>query len=377
MPQKKSTENASAFKNWINEALVLKMAEHLRHHHPDFDAKGFIKLSHQLPSLELKPRMRLICDFLHSHLPKEYPKALKILLKATTQPKTGLEPLSGFDLWAFTEFVQRYGLEHFDQSMQALHTMTQKFTAEFAIRPFLIKKPQETLEQLMVWTKDPSPHVRRWVSEGTRPRLPWGEVLRDFIRDPRPTLQLLEELKYDEELYVRKSVANHLNDITKDHPELVLKTLKRWKKNCPKEHKIKIDWITRHALRTQVKAGNPEALKLLGYHTDAVVKLHDLNLAPKSVKTGGHLEMTFSLSSVKKVTVVIDYAIHYKKSNGNHSAKVFKLANKELPAKERMNFKKKHSFRPVTTRVLYPGAHVLEIFVNGKSLAKAHFTLKD
>ncbi|UXR63980.1 DNA alkylation repair protein [Bdellovibrio bacteriovorus] len=376
MPQKKSTENESAFKNWINEALVRRMAAHIQQHYPSFDSKAFIKVSHELPQLEMKPRMRLICDFLKAHLPADYPKALKLLLKATMKPKSGVEPLKGFDLWAFTEFVQRYGLEHFDESMNALHTLTQKFTAEFAVRPFIIHDQEKTLQQLMLWTQDPSEHVRRWVSEGTRPRLPWGELLRSFIKDPSPALALLEELKFDESLYVRKSVANHLNDITKDHPELVIKTLKRWLKNCPKEHKTKIDWITRHALRTQVKAGNPKALQLLGYHTDADVKLHDLTLAPKTVMTGEHLKLSFSLSSAKNATVVVDYAIHYKKSNGSHSAKVFKLSNKDLKAKERMDFTKKHSFRPVTTRVLYPGAHIVEIFVNGKSLGKASFILK-
>ncbi|MFV8258680.1 DNA alkylation repair protein [Bdellovibrio bacteriovorus] len=377
MPQKKTAENESAFKNWINEALVRRMAEHLQYHHSDFDSKSFQKLSRELSALEMKPRVQLIRGRLQSHLPEDYTKALNILLKAVTKPKPGVEPLSGFDLWAFTEFVQAYGLEHFDESMKGLHTLTQKFTAEWAVRPFLIHRQEETLKQLMAWTQDESHHVRRWVSEGSRPRLPWGELLREFIKDPAPTLKLLEKLKYDEELYVRKSVANHLNDITKTHPDVVIKTLKRWQKEAPKEHKTKIDWITRHALRTQVKAGNPEALKLLGYHTEATVKLHDLTLKPKTVKTGGHLEMSFALTSPKDATVVVDYAIHYKKANGTNSAKVFKLANKELKAKKRMEFTKKHSFRPVTTRVLYPGSHVVEIFVNGKSLGKATFLLKD
>lgn len=376
MPQKNSEENASAFKHWINEALVKRMAEHIRHHYPEFDGKSFVKLSPQLAALEMKPRMRLICDYLHSHLPRDYKTALRILLKATTEPHPKHEPLKGFDLWAFTEFVHRYGLEDLDASLKALHTLTQKFTGEFAIRPFLIHRQKETLAVLMKWTHDKNHHVRRLVSEGSRPRLPWGEVLRDFIKDPKPTLALLEELKYDDELYVRKSVANHLNDITKTHPELVLRTLKAWNKNCPAEHKEKIDWITRHALRTQIKAGNPEALKLLGYHTDAEVKLSELKLMKSKVKAGDYLEFSFSLTTKQTAQVVVDYAIHYKKSNGGNSPKVFKLANKELPAKKSVNLTKRHSFKPVTTRKLYSGRHVLEILVNGRSLGKKEFQVQ-
>lgn len=376
MPQKKDSHTDTAFKNWINKDLVQRMAAHLQHHHARFDVQSFQKLTVHLSKLELKPRVQLIRNELRTHLPEAYPKALSILLKAVNQPKPGVEPLSGFDLWPFTEFVQAFGLGHFEESMKGLHTLTQKFTAEWAVRPFLIQHQERTLQQLMAWSKDDSPHVRRWVSEGSRPRLPWGELLRDFINDPTPTLKLLEELKHDPELYVRKSVANHLNDITKTHPAVVIKTLKRWKQNAPAEQKDNINWITRHALRTLIKAGNPEALKLLGYHTEADIKLQNLKLKSKNIKIGESLEMTFTLNCAKNASAVIDYAIHYKKANGTHSAKVFKLSNKDLKADQPEVITKRHSFRPVTTRVLYPGTHQVEVFANGKSLAKAQFTLK-
>lgn len=376
MPQKKSQENAAAFKHWINEALVKKMAEHIRHHYPQFDSRRFVQLSPQLAALEMKSRIRLICDYLHSHLPQDYKSALRILLKATTAPHPKYDSLKGFDLWAFTEFVHRYGLEDLDASLRALHTLTQRFTGEFAIRPFLIHRQEETLAVLKRWAHDKNYHVRRLVSEGSRPRLPWGEVLQAFIKDPKPTLALLEELKYDDELYVRKSVANHLNDITKTHPDLVLRTLKSWSKNCPAEHQEKVDWITRHALRTQIKAGNPKALRLLGYHTDAEVRMSDLKLRKSKVKAGDYLEFSFSLTSRQMAKVVVDYAIHYKKSNGGNSSKVFKLANKELPAREPIVISKRHSFKPVTTRRLYSGRHIVEILVNGRSLGRKEFQVQ-
>ncbi len=223
MPQKKQTSSESAFKNWINAGLVARMAKHIEFHYPEFDSKAFNKLSSQLPALEMKPRMKLICDFLKTHLPEDYTTALDILIAATVKPALKVAPLESFDLWAFTEYVHRYGMKDFDESMKALHEFTQRFTAEFAIRPFLIQEETKTLKVLHMWTQDPNPHVRRLVSEGSRPRLPWGEQLKSFIKNPAPTIELLEKLKYDDELYVRKSVANHLNDISKDHPKLAVK----------------------------------------------------------------------------------------------------------------------------------------------------------
>ncbi|WP_373999285.1 DNA alkylation repair protein [Bdellovibrio bacteriovorus] len=376
MPQKNEESNDTAFKNWINEALVKRMAKHISHHYPAFDEKAFIKLSHKLPNLELKPRMRLICDFLKTHLPEDYNKALAILLKATTKPAPGVTAMKGFDLWAFTEYVHRYGLKDFEESMKALHTFTELFTAEFAIRPFLIHEEKRTLKVLHKWSKDKNHHVRRLVSEGSRPRLPWGEQLKSFIKDPAPTIELLDKLKYDDELYVRKSVANHLNDISKDHPDIAVKVAARWLKEAPAKHKEKIEWIARHALRTLLKKGNADALKLLGYENKGKVQIKNLLLVSDNVKIGSHLEFSFDVASTEAAQIMVDYLIHHKKANGGTSPKVFKLTTKTMKHKEVIAIKKKHSFKPITTRVYYPGTHYLEIMVNGKLLAKIPFTLK-
>ncbi|XGC81894.1 DNA alkylation repair protein [Bdellovibrio bacteriovorus] len=376
MPAKNQATEESAFKNWINEDLVKRTAHHIQFHYPTFASKEFIKVSHELPALELKPRMRLICDFLKTHLPSNYKKALAILMKAALEPSPKMKPLTGFDLWAFTEFIQRYGLEDFDESMAALKELTSRFTGEFAIRPFLIKEEKRTLKVLHQWARDPNHHVRRLVSEGSRPRLPWGEQLKHFIKDPTQTIELLEKLKYDEELYVRKSVANHLNDISKDHPKLAVQVASKWLKEAPEKHKVKIKWIVKHALRTLLKKGDKDALNLLGFENSAKVIIQNFKLSKKEVKVGDSLEFSFDLKSPKDCQVMIDYLVHHQKNNGETAPKVFKLAIKNLKGKEPLALKKKHSFKPITTRTYYPGTHFIEIMVNGVLLAKAKFELK-
>lgn len=377
MPQKKKATEESAFKNWINADLVERIAAHIQKHDDSFDKKSFVALVAELPKLEMKPRVRLIRDELHRHLPSDYKKALTLLLKAVTEPKKGVEPLHGFDLWALTEFIQKFGLDDVKISLDALSELTQRFTAEFAVRPFLIHHEKKTLAYLTKAATSKNRHIRRWVSEGSRPRLPWGEQLKHFVKDPRPTIRLLEKLKYDEELYVRKSVANHLNDISKDHPVLAVKLASKWKKESPAKHAVKIDWIIKHALRTQLKKGDVTALKLLGYHTEAQVQLKKLKIKKDPVKVGEHLEFSFELHTKKPANVMIDYIIHHQKAHGKTTPKVFKLTAKPLDGKKPLLVSKKHSFKVITTRVYYPGKHVLEIMVNGKNLGKVPFQLKE
>ncbi len=274
-------ENPSAFKHWISPELVKKLGAEIKKNYSAFDLKQFQKIIPCLTSLELKPRVQLIRDELANLLPKDFRLASSILLKASESEK-----LKGFDLWAITEFIQVYGLKHHKISLEALYILTNKFTCEFAIRPFLINHQHATLKQLEIWTQDKNYHVRRWVSEGSRPRLPWGEKLTAFVKDPTLTLPLLEKLKYDPELYVRKSVANHLNDITKDHPKLITVLLKKWKTEAKSESTDKIDrinWIIRHALRVLIKKGNADALALMGVKTHAKIKVQNLKLNKKNL----------------------------------------------------------------------------------------------
>jgi 3-methyladenine DNA glycosylase AlkC len=358
-----NANNPNAFKNWISPELLEKMARALSRVHPGFRERELVGISKKLGPLELKDRVRLVAATLRELLPPDYPAALAILLRAAESPD-----LKGFGLWPFTELVQSHGLQHFDESMRALHFLTQKFTAEFAVRPFLIRYPEETLALLSGFARDPSHHVRRWVSEGTRPRLPWGERLAALIADPTPSLRLLEELKYDPELYVRKSVANHLNDISKDHPALVVRTLARWIREAPAAEREKIAWIARSATRTLVKKGDEAALDLLGVARDAQVKARKLRLNQAAFRVDDTLELRFEIESESAgdQKLVIDYAIHFVRANGERGPKVFKLKTFMLGAGERVEITKRHPLRAITTRTYYPGEHLLEIQVNGR-----------
>jgi 3-methyladenine DNA glycosylase AlkC len=270
--------------------------------------------------------------------------------------------------------VAKYGLEHYDLSMQALYQMTKRFTAEGAIRPFLQKYPEQTLEILSEWAEDENCHVRRLVSEGTRPRLPWAMQLKQFIEDPRPVLELLEKLKSDPELMVRRSVANNLNDIAKDNPDLVVKILRQWKK-------IKDEgtqWLIRHAARTLVKKGNKDVLAILGYSPKVDISISKIKLDNSTVKMGEALNFSFEVKSTAKQAqnLVIDYVIHHVKANGKLTPKVFKLINKNLESGQALKISKTHPFRFITTRKYYPGKHALEIQVNGSSYGKVSFELE-
>lgn len=356
-------ENPNAFKNWIGPRLLETMARELARAHPGFPERKLTGIAKQLGPLELKDRIRLVAATLRELLPPDYPAALAVLLRAAESPD-----LKGFGLWPFTELVQSCGLEHFDASMKALYILTQKFTSEFAVRPFLIRYPEETLALLGQWTRDPSPHVRRWVSEGTRPRLPWGERLQALIVDPAPTLRLLDELKYDPELYVRKSVANHLNDIAKDHPAVVVRTLGQWIRGAPEAERDKIAWIARAALRTLIKKGDPTALELLGVARDAPVRARNLRLNQQSFRMNDVIELSFVIQSdsPSDQKLVVDYVIHHAGANGARRPKVFKLKTFVLRAGERVELTKRHALRPITTRTYHPGEHLLEIQINGR-----------
>jgi 3-methyladenine DNA glycosylase AlkC len=220
---------------------------------------------------------------------------------------------------------------------------------------------------------DPNLHVRRWISEGTRPRLPWGAQLTAFIRDPAPTLDLLEHLKDDPSAYVRKSVANHLNDITKDHPARVIEVAERWLQGASAERR----WIVTHALRTLVKKGDAAALALLGYGTAAALQVPRFSVTPTSATLGDTVTMTLSLTNQSAQTeqVVIDYRLHYVKANGKTSPKVFKWTTRTLAAHETITLEKNHLLRDVTTRTHYSGQHTLDIQVNGQVLAATQFSL--
>lgn len=364
------------FKSYLNAELAKQLAENIRQVYPDFPVNAFVaQASAGLDELELKARTAHIAAALRDHLPAEYAKAVNILLAILGPENEGEKGVFGewYFLMPVAYFVEVYGLEEFEVSMKAMYEITKRHTSEFAVRPFLIRYPERTWQQLHEWVTDENPHVRRWVSEGTRPRLPWGRQLPAFIEDPRPVLTLLEHLKDDPSLYVRRSVANNLNDISKDHPDLVIETLTCWHKGASQGTL----WLIRHALRTLLKKAHPDALRLLGYG-EAQVSLNEFHITPSVLQFGESLTLSFTLQSTSEQTqqLMIDYLVHFVKANGKTRAKVFKWSKKTLKAGQTLTLRKKHTIKPITTRRYYGGTHRVELQVNGKIMGEAIFELE-
>jgi len=343
--------------------------------HADFPHDAFLKdaLSGFGP-LSLTGRGFQIAAALRKHLPAGYPQAVEVLLASTAQPHDHRASggMAAFLYMPHLFFVARHGLDHFEESMRAQYALTQLFTAEFSIRAYLEKHPEATLARLREWTRDPSPHVRRLVSEGTRPRLPWAPRLRAFQKDPRPVIELLELLKDDPELYVRRSVANNLNDIGKDHPELLTTIAKRWLRGASEERR----WIVNHALRSAVKRADPGALGALGYGTKAEVSLRDRRVTPARPKIGGSVAVSFTLvnTRAKAQRIMVDLVVHFVKARGS-GAKTFKMKALTLAPGGQVTVSKKIGLKQLTTRKHYPGVHDVEALLNGRRVALGRFTL--
>jgi 3-methyladenine DNA glycosylase AlkC len=361
---------------FFNETGVRTLATRLHRVWPTFDPDRFVHaVVPKLPALGLNERNHLIRDTLHAQLPPDFPRAASLLVKSLGPEHLpeGPESYAGFYVMSLCAYVAEYGLEHPRESLAALREMTKRFSAEFAIRPFLDHHTDLTLATLNDWARDPHPQIRRLVSEGSRPRLPWGSRLHRFVRDPRPVLDLLELLKEDDVLFVRRSVANNLNDIAKDHPDLVVKVLRRWRKS----RHPGTAWLVKHALRTLLKQGHPEALELLGYPTPAHLVVHDLTVHPPRIKTGEAITFQFRIESTtdRAQPLMIDYVLHYRKANGKTAPKVFKLTTRKLAARATETIVKQHTFKPIGIRPYYPGEHAVEVQINGCSHGRVSFTL--
>jgi len=363
-------------KDGLNISAVERIAESLACTVPGFPKKDFTAdTTKGLEALELKERVHHIIGVLHGYLPDDFNKTADILiqLKANWIPGDPNDTLAGFAAWPIIDYVGEHGLGHPEQALDVLKELTALFSAEFAIRPFINEHFELTFQCLKEWCADPDEHVRRLVSEGTRPRLPWGTRLPQFIDDPSPVLRLLEKLKDDSSEYVRRSVANNLNDISKDHPEKVVVICRRWQKS-PSSGKT---WIIRHATRSLVKAGHPDVFGLLGYTENPCVQVQSLEVSPKQICLGESLEFTVVLKSKAAVPqkVVVDYAMHHMKANGQTRPKVFKLRSLEIAPGATVELTKRHAIKPVTTRKYHPGKHAIEILVNGKTFGRVGFTL--
>ncbi len=372
--------DSQPFKNFYGVNLAELLADKIGAVYPTFAADSFVQyVAARVAPLELKARVHVIRDALHNHLPLFYPAQLDILL-ATLGDE--LDPThehggmfnQGYWVMPIAAFVQHYGLDYYDESVRGLYEITKRFSSEEAIRPYLVRHADRLLPTLHAWTRDPSMHVRRLVSEGTRTRLPWAMRLPMFIDDPTPVFDLLELLKDDPALYVRRSVANNLNDIAKDHPAHVVETLARWNDGASDGTR----YIIRHALRHQVKLGDPAALAVLGYNADHDISVSAFSLDKTSARIGESilLRAILTLQGDEAHNAVIDYVVHYVKATGKISPKVFKWTTTHLNPGDTLTIEKKHVFRDVSIRAHHAGIHRIEIQVNGKVLAGAEVALE-
>lgn len=369
-------EGNPVMKDGLGEAAVERIIEALLMAGADFSPKSFrndaLSALHQL---ELKDRVRHLITVMGRHLPSSFPKTAAILggIRKHWPDNEDDNKHQVFAAWPIIDYVAEYGLSHPDIALPLLRYLTPMFSAEFAIRAFLVQHPEETYNQMLFWCLDSDAHVRRLASEGTRPRLPWGRQLSQYIDDPGPVISLLENLKDDPSDYVRRSVANNLNDIAKDHPELVIETCRRWKADKVSAR----HWIIRHATRTLVKDGHPQVFPLLGFTPKPELEVAAPELSTPHLLLGDDLGITLRVTSTsaEKQYVVIDYAVHYMKSNGQAVPKVFKWKNLHLKPGQCVILEKSQPFRKITTRRHYAGTHQIEILVNGKPASQTAFEL--
>jgi 3-methyladenine DNA glycosylase AlkC len=360
------TEN-TALKEIFNERRFRDMALHAKAVYPLFDTRRFLKISLAgLDDLTLMQRLRRMTQALHATLPADYRQSLEILRALALRIETGFSTL------VLPDYVGQYGQEDFDVSMDALKFFTAFGSSEFAVREFLRKDPKRALAIMKVWSRDDSDAVRRLASEGSRPRLPWSFRLDAILADPSLAAPILENLRADPSLYVRKSVANHLNDVTRSHPDWVLDRLATW----PIEN-AHTAWIAKRALRSLIKAGNGRALGVIGAGGVPDVKVSKFAVTPRQVALGERVTLSFDLASkcAQSQRLVIDYRMHYVKKSGVTAAKVFKLKELTLDGGQKVAIERTQNIRDFTTRVHYAGRHDVEILINGVCLAKGYFDL--
>jgi 3-methyladenine DNA glycosylase AlkC len=351
------------WKDFLSKKAVAEFARQIAEVYSPFKNEKYVEavLSDGFLSLELKQRIDKLAETLKEFLPDNYDKAVQILI--ATAPRVKM-----FENWALTAYVQKFGLDDFETSVMALEELTKHGTCEFAIRPYMNQYTDKMIPILKLWTKSKNEHVRRLAAEGSRPRGVWTAHIESFKKNPRPVIEILESLKADDSLYVRKAVANNLNDISKEHPELVIEVAGMWLKSNH-EH---TNWIIKRALRTLVKKGDPKALKLLGVNHKSAVEVTSFVIKPSRIKVGDMVSLHLELKSTSKSKqkLVVDYNVHYVKGRGSITTRTFKWAEKTIALKEKISLVKQHSFRNLSTRTHYPGEHVIEVLVNGKAAAR-------
>ena len=361
---------ADLIKNIYSREYLSGLAARFKSVYSSFKADEFVEsvMDEVWESLELKGRIHQISVNLRKYLPQDYREAIATLDKAICSYSDWTD---GFGLY-FPTFVEIYGQDEkdWDISIPALERYTQYASAEFAVRPFIINHEERMMAQMFAWSKHENEHIRRLASEGCRPALPWGQALNKYKKDPSPILPILEQLKEDPSPYVRKSVANNLNDISKTHPDLVARIAKEWfGKN---EH---TDWVVKHGCRTLLKKGNRDVLAIFGFSDVTSINVDGFVLDTASVAIGGDITFSFSIEAKEATKVRLEYGIDYVKSNGKRNRKIFQISELSIKANERKLYTKKHSFADLSTRKHYPGGHSITLIVNGAERGALDFEL--
>lgn len=326
------------------------------------------------PQKELKDRMRHTTAVLHNFLPHDFPQAAGKIVDIVEVLEEREMTDYRLEFMFLPDYIERFGQEHYEASVKAMERITQFTSCEFAVRPFIIQYEAQMMAQMLKWAQHPHEEVRRLASEGCRPRLPWAMALPEFKKDPALVLPILEQLKADASLYVRRSVANNLNDISKDHPDLVLDISNRWQGISPDT-----DWLIKHACRTLLKAGHPKAMLLFGYAAPNNVHISDFHLSTLKVPKAGKLELGFKIENKGQETakVRLEYGMYFLRSNGTQSRKVFMIGERKLASDTTELIQQSFSFRPITTRTYYAGEQAVSIIVNGVEKAKMAFVLEE
>jgi 3-methyladenine DNA glycosylase AlkC len=364
-----------ALKDLYSPAFYERLSVSFSRTIPSFNSKQFITriFDDSFEQKELLERMKHTATVLHSFLPENFAETVPLLKKIIQGLREDRFPDDRFETIFLADYIERYGIEDLQNAIEALQFVTQFVSCEFAVRRFLLRYGNRMMDQMVRWSLHESPQVRRLSSEGSRPRLPWAVALPALKQDPSPILPILENLKMDTSESVRRSVANNLNDISKDHPDLVIDIARRWK-GLSKE----TDKIIKHGCRTLLKQGHDLILD----HFSLVRKkmeVGDFKMMKRRVRIGEKMLFSFTVTNkdVKEQSARIEYAVYYKKANGVLSKKVFKISERKLQPSETIRISRAQSFKLITTRKYYTGKHRVAVIINGQEKASAEFTLTE
>ncbi|MEG3058483.1 DNA alkylation repair protein [Anaerorhabdus sp.] len=357
--KKGNIQMAEPIKNMYHYESILQVANDIQKVYSPFQVEDFMNscVNENWENLELKDRMIHTATTLGEYLPHDFCDAIQIIDQVVINYGDWLTNFCAF----FPFYVEIYGRDKkdWDVAMKALANYTQYSSSEFAVRWFIMNNEEKMMQQMLIWANDPSEHVRRLASEGCRPQLPWGQALTHFKEDPSLILPILETLKNDTSLFVRKSVANNLNDISKTHPEVVIKIAKKWygkNKNT--------NWIVKHACRTLLKKGNKEVLSLFGFDNQDLI-IRDFSLSSNEISIGNEIIFSFEIHTKESARIRLEYGVDYVKSNSKRNRKIFQISEINLSENETKKYVKKHSFENVTVRKHYPGIHSITLIING------------